>query len=171
MKICIMYFASSLLRIFGVKIIFQEFFYGVPLVLSRCCFHHLVENSILYKKVIQHFYIGTILFQKVKSYGRWSAEKKTVKFYMMPGVRNRQFYFVPVVRNGNIYLVPNDSYEQKLFGSQMVKHVYVQRADIKRSVPAESPSNRVPSAVPCSDNPGRQIPSFEAMVFLPPASG
>ena len=32
----------------------------------RCCFHHLVENSILYKKDIQHFYIGPILFSENK---------------------------------------------------------------------------------------------------------
>ena len=40
--------------------------YGILLVLSRCCFHHLVENSILYKKDIQHFYIGPILFSEDK---------------------------------------------------------------------------------------------------------
>ena len=57
--------ASSLLRIFWL-IFFQEFLYGVLLMLSRCCFHHLVENSILYKKDIQHFYIGPILFSENK---------------------------------------------------------------------------------------------------------
>ena len=46
MKICIMYFAGSLLKICSAKKI-QEFFYVVLLVLSRCCFHHLVENSII----------------------------------------------------------------------------------------------------------------------------
>ena len=35
-------------------------------MLSRCCFHHLVENSILYKKDIQPFYIGPILFSENK---------------------------------------------------------------------------------------------------------
>ena len=35
-------------------------------MLSRCCFHHLVENSILYKKDIQPFYIGQILFSENK---------------------------------------------------------------------------------------------------------
>ena len=50
MKICIKHFARSLLRIFLAKICFQEFLYGVLLVLSRCCFHHLVENSILYEE-------------------------------------------------------------------------------------------------------------------------
>ena len=53
MKICIRHFASSLLRIFWAKIMFQEFVYEVLLVLSRCCFQHLVENSILYNKDIR----------------------------------------------------------------------------------------------------------------------
>ena len=66
MKIYIMHFASSLLRIFVANIFFLEFLYGILLVLSRCCFHHLVENSILYKKDIQHFYIGPILFSENK---------------------------------------------------------------------------------------------------------
>ena len=35
-------------------------------MLSRCCFHHLVQNSILYKKDIQPFYIGPILFSENK---------------------------------------------------------------------------------------------------------
>ena len=35
-------------------------------MLSRCCFHHIVENSILYKRDIQHFYIGPILFSENK---------------------------------------------------------------------------------------------------------
>ena len=35
-------------------------------MLSRCCFHHLVENSILYKKDTQPFYIGPILFSENK---------------------------------------------------------------------------------------------------------
>ena len=33
-------------------------------MLSRCCFHHLVENLILYKKDIQPFHIATILFSE-----------------------------------------------------------------------------------------------------------
>ena len=73
---------------------FPEFLYEVLLVLSRCCFHHLVENSILYKKKDkQHFCIGPVLFQKIKLYGRWSAEKLTVKFYLVPGVRNPKILF------------------------------------------------------------------------------
>ena len=64
-----MHFASllsSLLRIFLAKMFFLEVLYGILLVISRCCFHHLVENSILYKKDIQHFYIGPILLSENK---------------------------------------------------------------------------------------------------------
>ena len=61
-----MHFASSLLRILLATISFLEFLYGILLVISRCCFHHLVENSILYKKDIQHFYIGPILYSENK---------------------------------------------------------------------------------------------------------
>ena len=66
MPICIMHFASSLLRIFLATLSFLEFLYGILLVLCRCCFHHTVENSILYKKDIQHFYIGPILHSENK---------------------------------------------------------------------------------------------------------
>ena len=106
-----MHFASSLLRILLATISFLEFLYGILLVLSRCCFHHLVENSIHYKKDIQHFYIGPILYSEIKSYGRWSVEKLTVKFYLVPGVRNRKFYLAPGMRNGKKILASNDSFE------------------------------------------------------------
>ena len=61
-----MHFASSLLRNFLATIPFLEFLYGILLVLSRCCFHHIVENSMLYKKNIQHFYVGPILYSENK---------------------------------------------------------------------------------------------------------
>ena len=61
-----MHFASSLLKFFLATISFLEFLYGILLVLSRCCCHHIVENSILYKKDIQHFYIGPILYSENK---------------------------------------------------------------------------------------------------------
>ena len=67
-------------------------------MLSICCFHHIIENSIFYKKDIQHFYIEPILYSENKFI--WSAEKLTVKFYLAPGMRN-----------GKIYLAPNDSFE------------------------------------------------------------
>ena len=66
MRICIMHFAGSLLRIFLATLSFLEFLCGILLVLSRCCFHHFVENSILYKKDIQQFCIGPILFSENK---------------------------------------------------------------------------------------------------------
>ena len=60
-----MHFASSLLRIFLATLSFLELLYGILLVLSRCCFHHIVENSILYKKrYIQHLHIGPILYSE-----------------------------------------------------------------------------------------------------------
>ena len=62
-----MHFASSLLKFFPQKYYFQNFAMEHYLMLSRCCFHYLVANSILYKKkVLQHFYIGTILFLENK---------------------------------------------------------------------------------------------------------
>ena len=61
-----MHFASSLFRILFAKFFFLEILYGILLVLFRCCFHHIVENSILYKKDIQPFYIGPILLSENK---------------------------------------------------------------------------------------------------------
>ena len=61
-----MHFASSLLKFFLATLSFLEFLYGILLVLSRCCFHHIVENLILYKKNIQHFYIGPIIYSENK---------------------------------------------------------------------------------------------------------
>ena len=66
MKICIMHFASSLLSLFLAENFFLEFLYEILLVLFRCCFHHILENSILYKKDIKPFYIGPILFSENK---------------------------------------------------------------------------------------------------------
>ena len=110
MRICIMHFASSLLRICLATLSFLEFLYGILLLLSRCCFHHIVENSILYKKDIQHFYIEPIFYSENKIIR--SVEKLTVKFYLAPGVRNRKFYLAPGMRNGKIDLAPNDSFDK-----------------------------------------------------------
>ena len=112
MKFCITHFASILFRFFFQKFYFQnccmEYYWcyldAVCTILQRIQFST--------KKNIQHFYIGTILFQKIKSYGRWLAEKQTVKLYLVPRVRNQKFYLVPGVRNGKIDLVSNDSYKQ-----------------------------------------------------------
>ena len=64
--------------------------------------------------------IGPILFSENKIIWSIVGRKLMVKFYLVPGVRNRKFYLVPRVRNGKIYSVPNDSYEKKLFGSQRI---------------------------------------------------
>ena len=108
-----MHFASSLLKIFLANIFFLEFLYGILLVLSRCCFHHRVENSILYKKDIQHFYIGPILF----------LENKIIRSVVGGKVDGPQILYdtrseKPKILFGTrddkqkIYLAPNDSYEQ-----------------------------------------------------------
>ena len=112
MKFCIMHCVSSLLRIFWLKIFFLEFQYEILLVLYRCCFHHLVKNSILYKKDIQHFSIGPILFSENKII--WSVVGGKVDGQILFGARSEKpkIYLVPGMRNGKIYLVPNDSYEK-----------------------------------------------------------
>ena len=112
MRICIMHFASSLLRIFLATISFLEFLYGILLVLSRCCFHNLVDNSILYKKGIRHFYIGPILFSDNKIIRSVVGGK--VDDQILSGTRseNQKFYLAPGMRNGKIYLAPNDSFEK-----------------------------------------------------------
>ena len=79
-------------------------------MLSKCCFYHLVENSILYKKDIQHFYIGPILFSENKLILAMIGTKVNGQILFGARVRNQKFYLVPGVRNGKISLVPNDSY-------------------------------------------------------------
>ena len=107
MNFCIMHFASSLLRFF-----FNNF-------TSRICvwstigaiqmlFHHLVDNSIIYKK---NFYIGQILFSENKIIRSVVCGKVDGQILLVPGVKNQKFYLVPGMRNGIIYLVPNDSYK------------------------------------------------------------
>ena len=80
-------------------------------MLSRCCFHHLVENSILYKKDIQHFYIGLILFSENQNIRSVVGGKADGQFLFGAGVETENFYLVPGVRKRKIYLMPNDSYE------------------------------------------------------------
>ena len=111
MRICIMHFASSLLRIFWAPLSFLEFLYEILLVLSRCCFHHIVENSILYKKRY------TVLLHRTNTFSEnkiiRSVEKLTVKIWPAPEVRNRKFYLAPGMRNGKICLAPNYTFEKK----------------------------------------------------------
>ena len=88
MRICIMHFASSLLRICLATLSFLEFLYGMLLVLSRCCFHHIVKNSILYKKDIQHFYIGPILYSENEII--WSVIGGKVDGQILSGTRSEK---------------------------------------------------------------------------------
>ena len=108
MKICIMHFARILLA----KKFFLEFLYGMLLMLRRLCFHHLVENSILYKKDIQPFYIGPIIFSENKIIQSVVSGKVDGQILFDARMRNQKFYLVPGMRNRKFYLVPNDSYEQ-----------------------------------------------------------
>ena len=82
------------------------------MVLFRCCFHHLVENSILYNKDIQPFYIGPILFSENKIIRSVVGGK--VDDQILFGTRSEKpnILFGARVRNGKMYLVPNVSYEQ-----------------------------------------------------------
>ena len=108
-----MYSVSSLLRIFLAKICFLEFLYGI-LLLSRCCFHHLVENSILYKKRYTALLHRTNTFSKIKI--TWSVVGEKVDGQILFGTRSekQKIYLAPGMRNGKIYLAPNDSFEQKI---------------------------------------------------------
>ena len=88
--------------------------YGILLVLSRCCFHHLVENSILYKKDIpvQHFCIGPILFSENKIIRSVVGGK--VDGQILSGTRSEKpkILFGTRMRNGKIYLALNYSFEK-----------------------------------------------------------
>ena len=112
MRICIMHFASSILRIFLAKICFLEFLYGILFVLSRCCFHHIVENSILYKKDIQHFYIGPILLSENKIIRLVIGGKVIGQILFGTRSEKPKMLFGTRDENGKIYLAPNDSYEK-----------------------------------------------------------
>ena len=110
MKIYIMHFAKSLLRIFLAKICFLEFLYGILLMLSRCCFHHLIDNSILYKERYTALLHRTNTFSENKIIRSVVGEK--VDGQILFGARSEKpkILFDAGVRNGKIYLVPNDSY-------------------------------------------------------------
>ena len=77
-----------------------------------CCFHHVVENSILYKKDIQKLYIGPILFSENKIIRSVISGKVDGQILFGTRSEKQQFYLAPGMRNGNIYLEPNDSYEK-----------------------------------------------------------
>ena len=111
MKFCIMHIKSSFLRIFFSKKLLQEFLYGVLLVQSRCCFHHLVENSILYKRDIQHFCIGPKHF----------SENKIIRS-VVGGKVDGQILFGTRSEKRKIYLAPNDSFENFYLAVKGLRH-------------------------------------------------
>ena len=93
-------------------IFFQEFLYEVLLVLSRCYFHHPVENLIFYKKDIQpFFYIGPRLFSENKIIR--SVVGRKVDGQILFGARSKKpkILFGARGEKPKIYSVPNDSYE------------------------------------------------------------
>ena len=86
------------------------------------------EFNCLQKRYTALLHRTNTFFQKIKSYGRWLAEKLTVKFYLAPGVRNRKFYLAPGMRNGKIYLAPNNSFEKFCLAVKglITRHSHVQ---------------------------------------------
>ena len=112
MRICIMHFASSLLRIFLATLSFQNFCMEYYLCYLDAVFTILQRIQFSTKKIYSTIAQDQYFFQKIKSNGRWSAEKLTVKFYLAPGVRNGKFYLAPGMRNGKIYLAPNYSFKK-----------------------------------------------------------
>ena len=122
MRICIMHFTSSLLRIVVANKFFLEFLYGILLVLSRCCFHHLVENSILYKKDIQHFYIGPILVSENKII--WSVVGRKVDGEILFGTRSEKQKILFGTRDEKRKNLFGTKWQLRtiLFGSQRVKN-------------------------------------------------
>ena len=111
MRICIMHFASSLLRICLAKNFFLEYLYGILLVLSRCCFHHLVDNLILYKKDIQHFYIGPILFSENKIMRSVVGGKVDGQILFGTRSEKSKILFGTTDEKWKIYLAPNYSFQ------------------------------------------------------------
>ena len=75
-------------------------------MLSICCFHYLVENSILYKKDIQLFYIGPKPFSENKIIRSVVCGK--VDGHILFGARSEKLKIL----FGASYLVLNDSYEK-----------------------------------------------------------
>ena len=83
---------------------FLEFLYGILLVLSGCCFHHIVENSILYKK---------ILFSENKI--KWSVVGGKVDGQILSGTRDE--------KRTNLFGT-KWQFRKILFGSQRVNRLY-----------------------------------------------
>ena len=81
-------------------------------MLSRYCFHHLVENSILYKKDIQHFYIRPILFSENKIIRSVVGGKVDSQILFCTRSEKPTILFSTRDEKPKIYLAPNDSYEK-----------------------------------------------------------
>ena len=112
MKFCIMHFESSILRIFFSKNYFRNFCMEYYWCYQDAVFTILQRIQFSTKKIYSTFTQDQYFIQKIKSYGQWSAEKLTVKFYLAPGVRNRKFYLAPGMKNEKIYLAPNYTFEK-----------------------------------------------------------
>ena len=106
---------------------FLEFLYEILLVLSRCCFHHLVDNLIIYKKDIQHFYIGPILF----------SENKIIRS-VFGGKVDGQILFGTRSEKPTILFGTRDEKRKNLFGSQRVNSVVIQLFLISEGTTCES---------------------------------
>ena len=82
-------------------------------MLSRCCFHHRVENSILYtKKDIQHFYIGPIVFSENKIIRSVVGRKVDGQILFRARSEKLKLLFGARGEKRKNVLVPNDSYEK-----------------------------------------------------------
>ena len=105
------------------KILFLELLYGILLVPSRCCFHHLVEKSILYKNDIQPFYIGPILFSENKIIRSVVGGK--VDSQILFGTRSEKpkIWFGARGEKANILFGAKWQLQKILFGSQRVKFI------------------------------------------------
>ena len=91
---------------------FLEFLYGILFVLSRCSFHHVVENSILYIKDIQHFCIGPILYSEKKIIRSVVGGKVDGQILFGTRSENRKFYLAPGMKDEKFYLAPNYTFEK-----------------------------------------------------------
>ena len=79
-------------------------------MLSRCCFHHIVENSILYNKDIQHIYIGLILY----------SENKIIRSVVGGKVDDQILFGTRDEKRKNLFGLKLQ-FRKILFGSQRVK--------------------------------------------------
>ena len=119
-----MHFASSLLKFFPKNFTFR-ILYKVLLVLSRCYFHLLVENSILYKKRY------TVLLHRTNTFSENKIIRSVVGRKVDGQVRNRKLYLVPEVRKTNLFGA-KWQLQKFLFGSQRVNRQTITNFQAKR---------------------------------------